>query len=124
MSDDLQASSVVAASAEDADEPMAPLERRYRRWLGLFPSAYRADREDELVGVLLDTASPGQERPRLAEVVDLAKAAAVAHVRTVRSSPRRRAWSGAMSGVSSAATTSRTSATSAGCCASGSVSSI
>lgn len=84
-----------ATQVDREARPMAPLERRYRRWVGLYPVAYRIEREDELVGVLLDTATPDQVRPRLAEVVDLARAAAVAHVRTARTSTSRREWSDA-----------------------------
>jgi hypothetical protein len=79
------------------DESMSSLERRYRRWMGVFPVAYRARREDEIVGVLLDGASPGQDRPSAAEVLDLVRAATLAHVQVLPASPRRRSWSEAAS---------------------------
>ncbi len=49
-----------------------PLERRYRRWLALYPKAFRADREDEMADVLMQGADPGQTRPRAREAADLA----------------------------------------------------
>jgi hypothetical protein len=48
------------------------LERRYRRWLALYPKSFRAEREDEMVAVLMQGARPGQTRPRLSEAADLA----------------------------------------------------
>ncbi|MER6592134.1 hypothetical protein ABT214_09825 [Micromonospora purpureochromogenes] len=48
-----------------------PLARRYRRLLCCYPRAYRRERGDELVALLLDTAPPGRTRPRLREAVDL-----------------------------------------------------
>ncbi|MEU5939065.1 hypothetical protein ABZ807_07720 [Micromonospora sp. NPDC047548] len=48
-----------------------PLARRYRRLLRCYPRAYRRERGDELLALLLDTAPPGQSRPRLREAVDL-----------------------------------------------------
>ena len=96
MSDQQDLLAVDDASPREGEvAPIAPLERRYRRWIGLFPVAYRIEREDELVGVLLDGATPDRVRPRLAEVVDLARAAAVAHVRVARTSTSRHEWSDA-----------------------------
>jgi hypothetical protein len=51
------------------------LERSYRRLLALLPRRYRRDREQELLGVLLDTARPEQTRPSFAEVCDLLRLA-------------------------------------------------
>ncbi|MBM0256991.1 hypothetical protein [Micromonospora sp. 4G55] len=48
-----------------------PLARRYRRLLCCYPRAYRRERGEELVALLLDTAPPGRTRPRLREAVDL-----------------------------------------------------
>ena len=50
----------------------SPLERRYRRWLALYPKSFRAEREDEMVAVLIQGADPDQTRPRLREVANLA----------------------------------------------------
>ncbi|WP_433056241.1 hypothetical protein [Dactylosporangium sp. CS-033363] len=47
------------------------LESRYRRLLRAYPAAYRRERGDEIVTILLDTAKPGQTRPTRAEVKDL-----------------------------------------------------
>jgi hypothetical protein len=50
----------------------SPLERRYRRWLALYPKSFRADREDEMVAVLIQGAAPDQTRPRAREAANLA----------------------------------------------------
>ena len=50
----------------------SPLERRYRRWLALYPKSFRADREDEMVAVLMQGADPDQTRPRAREAANLA----------------------------------------------------
>jgi hypothetical protein len=49
------------------------LERRYRRLLAFFPEAFRRDREQEVLTVLMDGAKPGQQWPRPAESADLIK---------------------------------------------------
>ncbi len=49
------------------------LERRYRRWLALYPKSFRAEREDEMVAVLMQGAGPEQTRPRLSEAADIAR---------------------------------------------------
>jgi hypothetical protein len=50
----------------------SPLERRYRRWLALYPKSFRAEREDEMVAVLIQGADPDQTRPRAREAANLA----------------------------------------------------
>jgi hypothetical protein len=50
----------------------SPLERRYRRWLALYPKSFRAEREDEMVAVLIHSADPDQTRPRPREAANLA----------------------------------------------------
>jgi hypothetical protein len=50
----------------------SPLERRYRRWLAIYPQPFRAEHEEEMVAVLMQTAEPGQKRPKLREATDLA----------------------------------------------------
>ena len=50
----------------------SPLERRYRRWLALYPKSFRAEREDEMVAVLIQGAGPDQTRPRPREAANLA----------------------------------------------------
>lgn len=47
------------------------LESRYRRVLRVFPGRYRREREEELLGVLLSAASPGQRRPSSGEAAAL-----------------------------------------------------
>jgi hypothetical protein len=47
------------------------LERRYRRWLALYPKSFRAEREEEMVAVLMQGADPDQTRPRAGEAADL-----------------------------------------------------
>ena len=71
------------------------LEQRYRRWMAAYPDAYRAVREEELVGVLLARSAPGQRRPRPAEVIDLVRAGTTARLHGFRGSARHRAWDGA-----------------------------
>ena len=58
-------------SATEAPSTVDSLERRYRRLLVAYPSAYRHRRADEIVGTFLDLAAPGQTRPRLADAADL-----------------------------------------------------
>jgi hypothetical protein len=48
------------------------LERRYRRWLALYPKSFRAEREDEMVAVLIQGADPDQTHPRAREAANLA----------------------------------------------------
>jgi hypothetical protein len=50
------------------------LEARYRLLLRAYPASYRAAREDEIVGVLMDGAAPGQRRPSVAAAADLVRA--------------------------------------------------
>ncbi|MFZ1995113.1 MAG: hypothetical protein WAU75_13445 [Solirubrobacteraceae bacterium] len=47
------------------------LERRYRRLLAFYPKAFRHEREQEILSVLMAGAAQGQRRPRLAEAFDL-----------------------------------------------------
>jgi len=56
---------------------MTELEMRYRRLLVWYPTNYRHEYGEEIVGVLMDGARPGQRFPRLAEAVDLVWSAVV-----------------------------------------------
>jgi hypothetical protein len=47
------------------------LERGYRRLLAWYPREYRREHEQEILGVLMDTARDGQLRPSLAESTSL-----------------------------------------------------
>jgi hypothetical protein len=49
------------------------LEGRYRRLIALYPSKFRARREDEMVSVLMAGAGEGQRWPRLREVTNLSR---------------------------------------------------
>ena len=51
---------------------MSPLERRYRRLLRFYPARYRAERADEILGTLLESATPEQRRPGVRESAALA----------------------------------------------------
>jgi hypothetical protein len=54
---------------------MTALERAYRRILSCYPRSFRADSEDEILAVLMDTATEGQTRVGVAEVWDLVRGA-------------------------------------------------
>lgn len=56
--------------------PTDPLEHSYRRLLRWLPAEYRALREDEMIGVLLEAARPGQRRPDPADAANLLYAVA------------------------------------------------
>jgi hypothetical protein len=60
----------------------AGLAASYRRILRLFPPRYRAEREEEMLAVLLDCAEPGRTTPSWADRVDLTRLGAAAWVRT------------------------------------------
>ena len=49
------------------------LERRYRRLLALYPKAFRREREQEILSVLMAGARAGEQWPRLAETTDLVR---------------------------------------------------
>ncbi|GAA3207191.1 hypothetical protein ACFO1B_19485 [Dactylosporangium siamense] len=57
------------------------LRDRYRTLLRCYPSAYRAERGDEILDTYLDLARPGQDRPRAADVIDLVRGGARQHLR-------------------------------------------
>lgn len=70
------------------------LERRYRRLIRLYPAAWRARYEDEVVGTLLDAAGPGRDSVSPAEAADLVRGAVVQRLRALAAAPgpgRRRA---------------------------------
>jgi len=50
---------------------MTGLERGYRRLVAFFPRSFRAENSEEIITVLLATASEGQRRPGLSESFDL-----------------------------------------------------
>ncbi|MCZ7377952.1 hypothetical protein [Micromonospora sp. WMMC250] len=57
------------------------LDHTYRRLIACYPRAYRQQYEDEMIGVLLDDASPGQRSPAARDVLALLGGALRAHVR-------------------------------------------
>jgi hypothetical protein len=75
------------------------LERGYRRLLAVYPWQHRRSYEEEMVGVLLSEAEPGQRRPRPAEVADLLAAATAARFRGAAGGLRDEAWRQAASVV-------------------------
>ena len=61
----------------------AVLERRYRRLLRCYPPAHRAFHREEMLGVLLAAARPGQRTPGLRETVNLAACGLAIRVRRI-----------------------------------------
>ena len=49
----------------------AGLEARYRRLLCMYPADHRSVHRDEMLGVLMAAAEPGQDRPGLSESANL-----------------------------------------------------
>ncbi|CCH21979.1 hypothetical protein [Micromonospora lupini] len=68
------------------------LHQVYRLLLGCYPRAYRRQYEDEMIGVLLDDAAPGQRRPLARDVSALLGGAVRAHVRQVGARFSVEAW--------------------------------
>lgn len=50
---------------------MNPLERRYRLLLAVYPPDHRAVFQEEMIGVLMEGASPDQRYPRPRETANL-----------------------------------------------------
>ena len=77
------------ATGQGGDRPArdpagtAALERRYRRLLRCYPPAHRAFHREEMLGVLLATARPGQRTPGLGQTVNLAACGLVIRVRRI-----------------------------------------
>jgi hypothetical protein len=63
------------------------LARRYRRWLAVYPKAYRRQHAEEMLTVLLSDARPGQRRPHLAEAADLLVGAVRIRLRLIQPYP-------------------------------------
>ena len=61
----------------------AVLERRYRRLLRCYPPSHRALHREEMLGVLLTAARPGQRTPGLGQAVNLAACGLVIRVRRI-----------------------------------------
>ncbi|NUP01008.1 MAG: hypothetical protein HOW59_24115 [Nonomuraea sp.] len=71
---------------------MSPLEARYRRLLAAYPRDHRARHEEEMIGVLLAGARPGQIRPRPADAADLLWGALRVHGRRAFGPVSAPAW--------------------------------
>jgi hypothetical protein len=54
---------------------MSELERGYRRLVACYPKSFRQENGEEIISVLMATASQGQRRPTLTESADLLKGA-------------------------------------------------
>jgi hypothetical protein len=67
----------------------AELERGYRRVLACYPKSFRRENEDEVLGVLMDTAEEGQQRVRLAEAAALIRGGLWMRLRPGPSRPPR-----------------------------------
>ena len=63
------------------------LERGYRRLLACYPREFRRENEDEILGVLLASATGGQRRVGVAEAADLIRGALRARLRPLRQCP-------------------------------------
>ena len=72
------------------------LEGSYRRLLRWYPSSYRTRHEDEILGVLMDAAQPGQRRPGARESVDLLWSALKIRIRMTLRGADSQAWQAAL----------------------------
>ncbi|MCA1832234.1 MAG: hypothetical protein ABR548_10465 [Actinomycetota bacterium] len=68
---------------------MTEFEHRYRRLLRLYPMEHREAHEDEMLGVLLASARPGQQGPTIREALDLILGAFAIHLRRILRTIRR-----------------------------------
>lgn len=74
---------------------MSTLEDRYRRLLAWYPDDHRLDHEQEMLGVLLAGARPGQTRPSTADMYDLLRGAVRIHLRRATSGSPTSGWAAA-----------------------------
>jgi len=81
----------------------AQLEARYRRLLWWFPAEHRAVHGEEMIGVLMASADPDRHRPGVAEVANLAMAAARIRLRPGRALSDGSGWRDALAIFSIAA---------------------
>ena len=68
------------------------LEGGYRRLMAAYPQGYRHEYEDEMVGVLLSAATPGQRRPGVRERADLIANALAVRLRGVAGGRHDERW--------------------------------
>ena len=72
------------------------LEGSYRRLLRWYPSSYRNRHEEEILGVLMDAAQPGQRRPGARESVDLLWSALKIRIRMTLRGADSQHWQAAL----------------------------
>ena len=72
------------------------LEGSYRRLLRWYPSSYRKRHEEEILGVLMDAAQPGQRRPGARESVDLLWSALKIRIRMTLRGADSQPWQAAL----------------------------
>lgn len=75
------------------------LEGRYRRLMAAYPWGYRREYEDEMVGVLLASADPGQRSPGLRDRLDLLANAVAVRLRGVAGGRHDERWRTAAAAV-------------------------
>ncbi len=86
-------------SAQDT-ERAAALERRYRRLLRCYPPGHRQVHREEMLGVLLATARPGQRAPGARQTVNLVACGLAIRARRALSSLADETWQDALAVVS------------------------
>jgi len=86
-------------SAQDT-ERAAALERRYRRLLRCYPPGHRQVHREEMLGVLLATARPGQRAPGARQTVNLVACGLAIRARRALSSLADESWQDALAVVS------------------------
>ena len=72
------------------------LEARYRRLLRWYPPSYRGRHEDEILGVLMAAAQPGQRRPGARESLDLLWSALRIRIRMILRGADSQPWADAL----------------------------
>jgi hypothetical protein len=72
------------------------LERRYRRWLRVYPERFRQDRGAELLDTLLELSRPGQRRPAPSQVAAVVREGLRARSGVGRPLTRGQVWHAAL----------------------------
>jgi hypothetical protein len=72
------------------------LEKSYRRLLRWYPALYRHRHEEEILGVLMSAARPGQRRPGARESADLVWSALKIRIRMAARRADSRPWAAAL----------------------------
>jgi hypothetical protein len=72
------------------------LEGGYRRLLRWYPPSYRCGHEEEILGVLMAAAQPGQRRPSVRESLDLLRSALKIRMRTTLRGADSQPWAAAL----------------------------